>query len=423
MNLAEEENLINSFLKNRKLILFQSTPTIEFHIDKLFSQMAFEPIILKIQQVSDLENLLHTDGDVCLLANTSTEGLESIIKHCGKESFSRKTTVIIYSEDLDELSVLNFARNKIDGHLTSPVSSEKLRYHLVKSIEASALRKNYVKIEESAGKLVSQGRTADAKDYLETQLRMSKRPEIGHCILGEIFKEHKNYELALQNFIRALSYKPKNYRALKGLYDLFSATDHSQEAYASLKKLFTLYPADPDDLCHAIRLCIQTNHLNDLEKLMALYFKLRGSSEKLDRYACAGLAVYCQFLVTKNKFKAARAEIEKLKKFRFPRGPFLNPLILMLRDRKKADDVAFLLKLFRKEDHRYKDYKIATYYHYCVSESEQETSRFALQIISEGVHTPQLFEETIKRLTRLGDKEQAEKLKTKARELWPSLIL
>lgn len=323
------------------------------------------------------------------------------------------------SKKFSKIKFLKRAQDHIDAIMIKPLNLETILENLAGAIESSALRKNYLKFVAQAASLCEQGDVKQAENYLTTSLRLSKKPVLSYCMLGEILTAQKQYKIALQYFFAALKMRPQHYRALKGMFHLFQNTGRAEEAYSALKKIFSIYPADPEELCQAFRLCIQTDQLDDMNHLLTIYLEQNKRHEELNRYAAAAVSVLCRHLIecgapNDRVFENAG----NLRKIPVPRGPFIKPLAAKLRDKNNPELIVLLLKIFGKDEMKSDEYKLCRYFLYTLNETDDFILEYSMKLVDEGIKDQLLYKETINRLVKLGNRKGAQALKDRAETLW-----
>ncbi|MEX0797831.1 MAG: hypothetical protein WD025_00200 [Bacteriovoracaceae bacterium] len=413
---------LNNFFSNKTIVFFGVSKTVKFQVKRVFFKLNINPQVSEEETPEGFLKMVKSNRSAVYIIEN--DNYNSDIVRLGKLlrelSPPERPLVFLLSNTTSKERFFKLAQDHIEALVLKPISFAKMLRVFSEAAQKESLKDQYYRHIALAKSMVLENKLEEAIDLLEDSLSFSRNGALSHCCIGEIYKEQKEYLKALHHFFNALERRPYHYRSLANIFNLFQETNRPIEAYQALKKILSLYPAEPKELCQAFHLCIQNGNFEDMEKLFSMYFQHQERDKELDRYASAAITTFCLHLIETGAIDSLQKHILSLKKTKTPRTPYFKKIIFKLRKHGRGSSIGQVLELFDEREKLSIDYKMCLYAFYSSTKTDDFTLKYSITLVEQGARDELLYRETIKRLKKLGQKEEAEKLKVKAMEVWPS---
>lgn len=250
----------------------------------------------------------------------------SVVHHRLKAGF------FILSDDNSPAAATVVLDYEIDGYVPIPFTLDGVQTAVLNSIKNKIKPSKYLKgIDEGRAALLSNNLEA-ALGILEEVLKLSKKPTMAHYLMGKIFIQKKNMGQAKASFKEGLTFNPKHYKCLSGLYKVYSDLKDYKEAYEVANTLMGNFPVHPAKIPEYTKLSIQNADYESVITFAEIIHKMKIKDSIVRVHLSAGLTICGKFLFSIDKRKEAKSALEDAAKLSDSKKEIIQGILNALLD-------------------------------------------------------------------------------------------
>ena len=318
---------------------------------------------------------------------------------------------IVVTANSSQSAVARSCEEDIDAFALKPYTMEGLRGIITKAALQKIEPSGYQIAIDAGRDLLEKTDLNGAEAQFKKAVGLSPTPTTALYFLGLIEFTRKALEKSKSNYLEGLAYNKIHYRCMVGLYELLIAQNSHQEAYEVVKKISQYFPANPKRLAEVLRLAIQTQQFEDIERYYAVFTSLDHRDETLIRYICAALIICGKYYLSSNLGKSrARELFQKAAVIAGERTKILREIIFTLTDNGLMKDAEVFLKRFPPSYQGSEDFELLVY---LVSQSDPNafpTPELGQRLILKGIVDERLYKSIAQGFIKKKDKESAENI-------------
>ncbi len=332
-----------------------------------------------------------------------------------------KQIFILVTADSNETSIAEAAEEDIDAYILKPFTSQKLEYYFAETILAKVSPDDYRKSIQSGKTHLSDGRYDEAIAEFTRAKTYSDRPSLAFYYTGQGFAGKQQLDNAIAQYRLGLEFNSIHYKCLVGLFDCLMAKRDTQGAYGVINQVTSVFPVSPQRLGTVLRLAVETQNYEDVDRYYRMFTELEHRSRELVRTVAAALTVSGLYLLQKSRVRDAVDMFSKASVSSGRNPKILREVITHLVKYKWYEEGESFMKLFPASAKDSADYKILD----CLLADGLLSANFAIdrgrKLISENIHDPMVYKMLIRRYMGQGWPDSAEELCNDARVRWPHL--
>ncbi|MGM0611277.1 MAG: tetratricopeptide repeat protein [Thermodesulfobacteriota bacterium] len=215
--------------------------------------------------VRQVKNLLKRYKKLILFVEANIEGKNSTVffKQI-KDILEDKVTIICISTELNRDILCLFHEMGADNIIVKPVSINSI----VEKIAYTIKPNNLSKMVRAAQNAIEDEDYNTANRFVDEIFKINNQSSIGFILLGDIYRNKKNYLEAEANYKKASQNAKMYLKPLEKLVDLYQETEQDEEQLNILKRMDKLSP-----LNHDRKIAIGDTYakLGDVENTTAYY--------------------------------------------------------------------------------------------------------------------------------------------------------
>lgn len=316
---------------------------------------------------------------------------------------------VIATGNGSQSAVARACEEDIDAFILKPFNVIQVRSILIKAAAQKLQPSEYHQVIEQAKSFIEKMNLDEAEALLKKAKSMDSSPTTACYYLGQVQYLRKVIDAAKGEYNQGLSFNKIHYRCLVGLYDLLMTQNDHRAAYEVVKKISQYFPANPKRLAEVLKLAIQTQQYEDIERYYALFTSLDQRDETLIRYVCAALIICSKHYISAN-IGHGRA-IELLKKTAITAGnrtKILREIVLTLTDNGLGKDAEYFLSRFPPEYHLTDEFSVLSFLVSQTNPAHAPTPELGKKILLRGVIDDRLYKCMIEGYLRKNQLESAQ---------------
>jgi tetratricopeptide (TPR) repeat protein len=328
---------------------------------------------------------------------------------------------VMVSSDSSQSAVALAAEEDIDMFIVKPYTVKDFTELLSQVVAGKQNPSEYLKTIQAGKALLHAGKPREAIHSFDQAAASNDKPSLALYYRGQAELFLKLIEESEHSYKKGLDYNSLHYNCLMALFDLLMDQKRAIDAYEVVKKIASVFPANPKRLVQALSLAVQTHNFEDIGEFHRLYQALDERGEELARYVTAALVVAGKHFLRSGSKERAFELFQMAAVSCAGRTAVLREMISILVDFDCVEEAEVLLKRFAAASASINDV------HYVVSrfvianrfvEDPRMGVRLAKKSLSEAAD-PSLYIQLIQYLVASNEPEEAREQVRVAAESFP----
>ncbi len=325
---------------------------------------------------------------------------------------------MLITANSSQSAIARAAEEDIDAFILKPYTLESV----AESIQNSSIQKlfpsEYVKIIDLGKEHLFKLNFQEARIKFKEAIKLHNQPSLAWYYLAQTEHLEKEYEKATKNYNEGLGLNQIHYKCLIGLYDLLISQEKYNEAYAVIKKVATVFPANPQRFLNVVRIAIMTHNIPDIEQYYKIFKELDERPPELVKAICSGLIILGKHYLMQSNTNRALEIFNYVSVSCGEQRQFIQYIIETLWSFNKVEDAIPYFKRFDGAEQNKSYYRISKF---LIESNELKDLDLALEgivMIKDRIMNPNVFLSTIKALKKAQRPEYTEYVEMASNQ-WP----
>ena len=422
---AIEAESFKKYLATRKILIADESASARSGVFGVLTSLGAKPTQITLSSsITDAEQeMAKVKPDIVIAEFNFGKycGLDLLQRQREKNPDSKKTIFILLTGNTSQSAVARAAEEDVDAFVLKPFTPEVFRNTLLRAATLKINPPEYlVKIESGKAKLLSSDLDGAREDFVAA-LKLDPAPALAHYYLGLVAFMQKAGPKARTSFEDGLGFNKIHYKCLVGLYDLYMEQKMVVDAYQVVKKISQYFPANPKRLAEILRLAIQTQSYEDVEKYYSMFCNIDERNDTLVNYICAALVVCGKHYLKSNNRNRALELFQKAVVTSAGRLRFIKEIVQTLIDSRLAGEAAKMLERYPPEAQKTPEYLYLDFQILDLTASAIAVLNRGRDLIRIGVETDRVYEIMLHRAIESKNARMSESLLNTCQAKFPAV--
>lgn len=302
---AETQQLIKSYMKNKKFLAIDSTATGKTAIETMLTKTAIaRKNIFFAKNLSLALEIMKEKKPNYIISNEKLEdgSYKALLEENLKQYPNRlESGFILLTENSSLEAVSKLAQSEIDAIVVLPFTVTSLQSEFIKVVIPKSDPSEYqIAVEGIKETMRFDLNKAHALAVKTTKL--NEKPFEAYYLEGLIHLRSKALESAKTSFEKSLKYHPEYYNSLKELFHIYTLQKDRHKAYQISSKMTETFPVNPEMIPELAWVSVACAKYDDILKFHNAFKSVDEPDKELKNYIAASLTIYGKKIL-KDKFE------------------------------------------------------------------------------------------------------------------------
>lgn len=301
----------------------------------------------------------------------------------------------VISGDNSPATTTALAEADVDLVFVRPLNFQVLCDKFVECLLTKAKPTPYLKFLEAGRRFLEMGKFDAALRAIQQAREADPKSARAYAMEGALKRKQGDLGAALYAFEAGLQFQPDNYRCLLGAFEILTEQKKAPEAYAAGMKLLDHYPLNPKRIPDMIRLCIVTANFAEIMRFVGTALELnlsKSENEMLSKYVTAGMFICGKHLLKLGKKEEGLKVLKRTEALSRGKPRIQSEIIAALYTAGLVSDAEEMLRRAPPEVSNSSEVRLAILDQLHFKGVDVKALHLSLELIHDGVATPQLFE-------------------------------
>lgn len=287
-------NQLKEFIANSRVLIVDKVPTSRAYTSQLVAELGADTqSIYHAKDATEARHFLKEFRPQILFCDDSI-GYELVVEllRAHRDSGTGAGQIFfLLTGNTSQAAIGRAAEEEFDGFLLKPFTrTEFLRVFQFVATE-KIFPSDYQKQLQTGRELLFKGEFDQAVEEFEKAKSLAESPATAHFYIGQAKMMKKALEEGKQQYKQGLSLNQIHCKCLVGMYDILIGQEKVEEAYEVLRRLVSLFPANPRRLSTALSMAVKTGNFRDVENYYEYFEANVERTADLVNHMCSALAV------------------------------------------------------------------------------------------------------------------------------------
>jgi CheY-like chemotaxis protein len=415
--------IFSEYLSTRKVLIADPNGPSRVGIARMMVNLGAKTkhLLLADDHASAVSELTHARPELMISEYSMPDGNGiDLAQQFRRHAVTDASTFVLLTANATQSVVAQAAEGDVDMFLLKPYTLRDFTAHIVRVVLGRLHPSDYLRTIAEGKRLLAEGKATEAVDRFKRATALNASPALAwfHHAQAELYQQL--VEGAGRSYRHGLQHNAIHYRCLSGLFDLLLQQGRLNDAYAVVKKLAHVFPANPQRIFQVFSLAVETGNIGDIEEYYRSFQGLEHRNDELVKYVCAALVVCARHFHKQGDAPRSKEMLHNAAVSAAGRITILREIVRTSLELGQVDGAKATLARFPPATQSGVHFLVCQFLVRNATETDAGLSLHALQRLdAQGVADPVLDQWRLRLLRRLGKAEEAEEFLAAALMKWP----